>query len=339
MPMTSRELVYAALDFQGPERIPADFWFLPAVAIGREAEVQALMAKYPIDIVRAPYNDPLYHPNTYTKSSYVDAWGCEWLVLQDGMIGEVKRSPLDDYAKLASYQWPMDHFDQGWEVTAPGIAANRDKFILGGWERPWELMQFLRGSENLYADLADEDCEEVYILRDKVFEFYRAYTERWVRYDVDGIIFGDDWGSQRSLLISPRKWREFFKPKYQELFDIIRNAGKRVFFHSDGYILDIYPDLIEMGVSALNSQVWCMGLDAVQPYVGKITFWGELDRQHLLPNGTPAEIKQAAYQMAEKLSCNGGLIGQCEPDHLTSLENLEAALRVWGEIPVTSSTK
>jgi uroporphyrinogen decarboxylase len=332
--MTSRELVYATLDFQGPERIPLDFWHLPAVSLGREEAVKALLYRYPRDFYCPSYADPLAHPNAYIRGTYVDAWDCEWLVLRDGMIGEVKRSPLADYANLTGYHWPMAHWEQGWDDTADGIARHRDLFVLAGWANPWERMQFLRGPENLYADLADEDCDEIYLLRDHVFAYWREYVERWLRYDVDGIIFGDDWGSQRSLLISPAKWRAFFKPKYQELFDLIRNAGKRVFFHSDGYILDIIPDLIEMGVSALNAQVWCMGLEKLAPFAGKVTFWGELDRQHLLSQGTPGEIKQAAQQMAETFWRDGGLIGEAEPDHLASLENVDAALRVWGEIEV-----
>jgi len=189
-------------------------------------------------------------------------------------------------------------------------------------------MQFLRGTEALYMDLAEES-DEVYELRDRLAAFYRGLAERWVKTDVDALNFSDDWGSQRALLIRPEKWREFYKPVYKELFAIARDAGKYVFFHSDGYIADIYPDLIEIGVSALNSQVWCMGLDTVAPYAGKITFWGELDRQHLLPYGTPADIHAAARQMKETLYRNGGLIGQCEIDHLTSLENAEAFFTAW----------
>lgn len=327
--MTSRERVYATLDFQGPDRIPLDLWALPAARMGREAAVDAIIGRYGQDFYRPPYQEPLYHPHTYTKGTYTDAWGCEWLVLQDGMIGEVKHSPLADYAALADYEFPMWAVAQGWGEVAAGITANRDRFILGGWNRPWEQMQFLRGTENLYLDLADPDCEEVYLLRDNVFAFFRAYIERWVQYNVDGVVFGDDWGSQRSLLISPAKWREFFRPKYQELFDIIHDAGKRIFFHSDGYIADIYPDFIEMGVSALNSQVWCMGLETLAPFAGQITFWGELDRQRMLPTASTAEICEAAGRMIDTLGRNGGIIGEAEIDHLTPLPNIDAALACW----------
>jgi len=330
--MNSRECVYATLDFQGPKRLPFQQWALPSTWMGREEAVTALRQRYPGDFAGAPYRDPLAFPQAYTKGAHVDPWGCEWVMLQEGIAGEVKRSPLDDYDRLSSYPWPLDAVEQGWEETAAGIAAQREQFIVAGGFNAFERMQFLRGPVNLYLDLADEDCSAVYELRDRLFAFYRQYVERWVTYDVDAVNFSDDWGSQRSLLISPAKWREFFKPKYQELFDIVLNAGKRIFLHSDGYIAAIYPDWIELGVSAINSQVWCMGLETLRPFAGRITFWGELDRQHLLPHGTPAQIRQAAQSMVDAFYRNGGLIGQCEVDHLTSLENIETALTCWQEV-------
>lgn len=331
--MTSRERVYATLGFQGPDRIPTQLWTLPAAYARHGDALHALTARYPGDFGGVG-GESIFDIDCYQPGTSVDVWGCEWLTLLPGAIGEVKRAPLADYAALASYRWPKPIFGPAWAQAPASIAAQQDKFLIAWAGDPWERMQFLRGPENLYADLADEDCAEVYELRDRVFDLVRVYVEHIVTLDVDAVSFFDDWGSQWSLLIRPAKWREFFRPKYQELFDIVRNAGKRVFVHSDGYIVDIYPDLIEMGVSALNSQVWCMGLDTLAPFAGQITFWGELSRQTLLPHGTPAEIAQAAAQMVTAFYRNGGLIGQGEVDGLTPLENVEALLSCWGKIPL-----
>lgn len=328
--MTSRERVIATLDFRDPDRLPTDFWPLPSTWYGREAQVNRLLAQYPCDIAGAAVEN-VFNIDSYSAGTSVDTWGCEWLNLQDGVIGEVKRAPLDDYAKLPGYNWPPIVFGPQWAGVDAALAAQQDKFTLGHAGDPFERMQFLRGPAELYADLADPDCAAVYELRDRVFAMVRRYAERWAMSRVDAISFSDDWGSQRSLLISPLKWREFFRPSYQELFDIVRKAGKRLFFHSDGYILDIYPDLIEMGVEAINSQVWCMGLDKLARFAGKITFWGELDRQEMLPRGTPARIRQAAQQMVDTFYRHGGLIGQSSVDKLSSLENVEAALAGWYE--------
>lgn len=331
--MTSRERVYATLDFTGPDRLPTDFWPLPSTWYNRREAVDRIVAKYPCDFHGTSVEN-VFNIDGYTAGALTDVWGCEWLNLQDGVIGEVKRAPLTDYAALRSYRWPEVVFGPQWQNLDATLAANRDRFSLGWVGDIFERMQFLRGPENLYIDLADEDCGEVYELRDRLAAMMRSYTERWARSAVDAIFFSDDWGSQRSLLISPRRWREFYKPVYRELFALARDAGKRVFFHSDGWIVDIYPDLIEMGANAINSQVWCMGLDTLAPFAGKVTFWGELDRQQMLPHGTPEQIRAAAREMAGAFYRNGGLIGQSSVDKLSSLANVEAALACWWEIPL-----
>jgi hypothetical protein len=83
--------------------------------------------------------------------------------------------------------------------------------------------------------------------------------------------------------------------------------------HSDGHITEIIPDLIEIGLDALNSQVFCMGVEELgQHFAGEITFWGEMDRQQLLPRGTTVQIADAARRMRAAFHRNGGLIAQCE---------------------------
>ncbi|HEY3378359.1 MAG TPA: uroporphyrinogen decarboxylase family protein [Armatimonadota bacterium] len=332
--MTSREIVQATLQFQGPERLARDTWILPIAFQGRQQEMDALLARHPGDIAHVTPPGHLFHIPFATKGEHQDIWGCSWLVLQDGMVGEVKRSPLEDYRALAGYEWPLETLRSNWVDPSSTIAAKRDTYLLGFVGALFERMQFLRGSQNLYEDLADEECSEVYELRDQVARLMHEYLDRWLLTDVDAVYFADDWGSQRSLLISPRKWREFFKPVYKSFFDKARAAGKAIFMHSDGYIAEIYPDFIELGVTALNSQVWCMGLDTLEQYAGKITFWGELDRQHLLPHGTPAAIHAAAQAMMKHCYRNGGLIGQCSIEQVWHTENVAAALSAWDELLV-----
>jgi uroporphyrinogen decarboxylase len=171
------------------------------------------------------------------------------------------------------------------------------------------------------------------LLRDIVFDFNRKFLKRWLEHDIDGVNFGDDWGQQRALLISPVKWRKLFKPLYKELIDMCKANGKHILFHSDGNIMEIYPDFIEMGVDAVNSQIWCMGVEKVaEKFAGKISFWGEISRQDILPNGTPRDVKDAIELMKKKLVVNGGgLIGQSEAGADVPLENIEVALKGWNE--------
>lgn len=99
--------------------------------------------------------------------------------------------------------------------------------------------------------------------------------------------------------------------------------------HSDGYILPILPDLIEIGVDALNCQVFCMGPEKLKVFAGQITFWGEIDRQHLLPHGSLEEIRNAVERLREAFWKNGGAIAQCEFGPGAKPENVEEVFRTW----------
>jgi len=332
--MTSRERIIRTLRFENPDRLPVHFWTLPATYL-RYPDLDEQLSSVAQDIASVvSFLDMSADPRTYEEGTYVDEWGSRWLVLQPGMVGEVKSPALDDVDLVASYVPPIELFQNGFDQNLPQLEAQiralreKDLFINGGWISLFERMQFLRGTENLYCDIA-LDSPEFYTLRDRVMEYFHAYLDKWLQMDVDAIAFGDDWGSQRALLISPAHWRKLFKPCYKELFDRIKAAGKYVFFHSDGYILDIYEDLIEIGVDALNSQLWCMGLENVAPYVGRITFWGEISRQDTLPRGTPEDVRRCAEEMKRVLYRNGGLIGQSEIGPDVPRENIQALIHSW----------
>lgn len=102
--------------------------------------------------------------------------------------------------------------------------------------------------------------------------------------------------------------------------------------HSDGNTLAIYPRLIDLGLDALNSQIFCMGVDQLEQYKGKITFWGEIDRQHLLPNGSKEDIVQAVKQVKERLWDNGGCIAQCEFGPGAKEENVYTVFETWNQL-------
>jgi len=123
-------------------------------------------------------------------------------------------------------------------------------------------------------------------LFDKIHQFNLKELELWAGTDVDALFFMDDWGMQKSLLISPAMWRDIFKPLYGEYIDIAHNNGKKIFMHSDGYIPDIIPDLIELGLDALNSRIFCMGLEEI----GKRFKW-----QNNLPGQTSTVYAKLKY--------------------------------------------
>jgi hypothetical protein len=161
--------------------------------------------------------------------------------------------------------------------------------------------------------------------------------EFWVTTDVDAVRFMDDWGTQRRLLISPGTWREFFRPLYRDYCDLAHAHGKYVFMHSDGHILEIYPDLIEIGVDAINSQLFCMDWGELAACAkGRITFWGEMDRQHVVSAPDPEVGREAVRAVARHLMApGGGIIAQLEFGPGGDPDTVTAIYEEWEKVPLS----
>ena len=333
--MTGRERVLRALRFEKCDRVPRDLWELPGARKRHGEAIPDLLRRFPVDIVRPPIDRPsLPHMkgDPAAVGIFVDEWGCEFLNVQEGVIGEVKNPVVKDWRDLDRVRPPHELIGKGLEKVNEFCAACRE-FVLAGWNNPFERLQFLRGSENLYGDLGDPPAE-FFALRDRLHQHFLAELDGLCRTNVDGITFADDWGSQKTLLIRPDQWRELFKPLYKDYADVIHQAGKFAFMHSDGHIFDIYQDLIEIGVDAINSQIFCMDIEEIgKRFCGKITFWGELSRQTIMPHGTEADVRNAVRRVWKNLSHHGGgVIAQFEYGLDTRPENAVAAFEEWGKM-------
>jgi uroporphyrinogen decarboxylase len=312
---TSRELVRQALEFRGPPRLPRQVWVLPWAAKRYPEELDRIERDFPTDIATIPIfcSEPVPGGgNAHTVGTFVDAWGCTFQNLQEGIIGQVKEPLVRDWSETDQVRFPRERLAvDRVEVTA--FCEATDRFVLAGTcPRPFERLQFLRGPENLYLDLNRPSAQ----LRDfleRLHAFYLEELKIWAETDVDALTFMDDWGSQKALLVAPELWREMFKPLYADYISIAHQHGKYAFMHSDGQITEIVQDLIEIGLDALNSQVFCMDVEELgRRFAGQLTFWGELDRQQMLPRATTAEIAAAARRLQAAFHRDGGFIAQCE---------------------------
>lgn len=334
--MTSRERVLRALTFTCPDRAPRDLWMLGTVPVRYGRELAVMQNRFPNDFVYAPVR---YGPNLRTVGrpgtldGHTDEWGCRFEVLEEGVHGEVMQPALDDWAAFEKLT-PPDSLLDGLDLSAAEPFYDQaDKFVLcGSTVQPFQRLLFLRGFANTMEDVAREPGE-LHALLAMLHAFYVRELTLLAPVAADAICFKDDWGTQTSLLISPRKWRKLFKPLYAEYCRIIHGAGKYVFFHSDGQISSIYGDLVEIGVDAINSQLFCMDIEALAArYKGRITFWGEIDRQHVLAYGSPADVRAAVQRVRDALDDgSGGLIAQCEWGSDNTPENIAAVFEAWLE--------
>lgn len=335
--MTSRELVRAAIEFKNPDRVPRDFWCLPWAWARQPEWVKKVCDDFPSDFIGPDGSCTEAVPPTvgdaYDGGVFIDEWGCRFESVQPGYIGEVKHPQItdEDWDDADKVRFPVE-----WLTVKPeqvnAIAKSTDKWMQGGCNpRPFEQLQYLRGSENFYMDLLLQPPKMMAFL-DKMHRFYCDLLHAWAHTDMDALTFMDDWGAQRSLLIQPDLWRDIFKPMYRDFARIAHSHGKKIFMHSDGNILQILPDLIEIGVDAINCQIFCMGLENLAPFAGKICFWGEMDRQHLLPYATPDEIEAAVRQVYKTLWRDGGCIAQLEFGPGAKGENVYRAYQTWDNI-------
>jgi hypothetical protein len=334
--MTGRERVKAALNFGKPDRIPRDLWALPYISLFRQDELDEVLEKYPGDISRpemSPGSNAEELKRFRKPGLYEDEWGSVWRVGEPGVLGEVRKPVVEDWSDMPSFNPPWETIEDRDLEAINESCAEQDEFMLSAVSaRPFERLQFCRGTENVYLDLAMQS-DRLMKLLNKIHDFYLEDVQNWASSDVDGVFMMDDWGTNQSLLISPEKWREIFKPLYQEYCDIIHESGKYAFFHTDGFIEPIFGDLIEVGMDAINSQLFCMNIEELaKKYRGKVTFWGEIDRQHVLPFGGPKAVCEAVNRVHKALGGEeGGVIAQCEWGKDNPRGNIEAVFKAWAQ--------
>ena len=205
---------------------------------------------------------------------------------------------------------------------------NQDKMVMtkGLCAGLFEMHQRVRGMENAMVDpFMYPVNSDILIgkLADLKIEFWESLLNE-VGDVVDIVGEGDDYGTQQSQLIDPEQFREYYKPHFTRVLKCIKEKAPNVklLFHSCGNVRPIIPDLIEMGVDLLNPvHITATGMDPVQLKMdfGKdIVFWGGgVDTQHILPNGTPQQVKENVKRNIEALAPGGGFV-------FASVHNIQA---------------
>lgn len=208
---------------------------------------------------------------------------------------------------------PESFFRPDWKEAAYQTCAERsDSFLIGhlGWglfERSWNL----RGFENALLDAIAEPDFYAEML-DKLMELYLAFVAYTVDLPIDGILFGDDWGDQRGVMLGPERWRKFIKPRWAKIYAAVHAAGKITMSHSCGSVAEIIPDMIEIGLDVLESvQPEAAGMNPYElkrKWGDKITFWGCLGSQSLIPHGRPRDIRAEICKLRQEMGRGGGYI-------------------------------
>jgi uroporphyrinogen decarboxylase len=265
-----------------------------------------------------------------------DVFGVIWDRSIDKDIGDVVGSVLAE-PTLKGYQFP-DPLDRRFFEDIPGrIAQFGDRFRIfqigfSLYERAWTM----RGWDNLMVDFYDNPGF-VRELFNAIAEYNMAQVREALKYDIDAVYFGDDWGMQRGLQMGPAIWHEYIYPVLKRMYGVVRGrmncirTGKYVMIHSCGDVDELFDDLVEIGLNCFNPfqpEVMDVG-ELMVRYRGRLSFYGGMSTQRTLPYGSVEDVRAETRRLLE-LGRAGGYI--FSPAHDIEgdvpLENMLAFLEV-----------
>lgn len=338
--MNSRERVKRAVHFEKPDRTPLRNTALGAALHEHGRKLLDLWRKIPGDFgenteIEIPRPDPkdFLPDGTYHKIEK-DAWGVEWEYVRFGIHGHPRKWPLDDWKHLDSFKAPPVPLLSGpdFENAVRQIEEHKKKgYCLLGWTSIFEILHAVRRFEDVLIDLAD-DAPEINRLADIIAGYQHRMVNYYLAIGADGIMFGDDFGAQNSLLIDPALWRKFFRPRYARIMEPIKKAGRDIFFHSCGHILPLFDDLADLGINVFWPQLGNNDHKALADKCRrrKICLELHMDRQRLMTYASPAEIDRAVAEAKQTFGGNnGGAIFHAEIDNDFAFERVEALLRAF----------
>jgi len=295
MAMSSYEVVRRAIEFEHPERLPLRF-----EALGLT------------DVHDVPWNQ--IGTGDKTKRQTTDEWGCLWVRSAMDNMGQVKGHPLTDWCAWDHFRWPDPDAPAFYEGMEARLAGSDGKYVSTGiFMLLFERMHALHGFENTLADLYLER-ERIEMLADRIVEFDLGLIQNIARRfpgSIHGFGFTDDWGTQQATFVNPRLWDEFFKPRYERIFDVVHAAGWHVWMHSCGKVNAILESLIEIGLDVINlQQPRALGIEEIgQQFRGRLCFESLCDIQHTLPFKGAEEIREEAALLLEHWATpEGGFI-------------------------------
>ena len=315
--MTSREIVRNTIRFKGAPRLPVNF----PVEYGYYTDF------YGISMSPSP---------DWRRSSGVDEWGSVWNSVGNTNLGEVKEFPIKQWSDLTEEMIPDIDDEKRWECIKNARSHAGDKYIFASGISIYERVHFLRGLENTWVDIYEEP-ENLCRLLDILVEMNIKSIKRYAEEKVDGFIFCDDWGLQNSLMISPEKWRELWKPRYKKIYETAHEYGMDTWLHSCGYITEILGDLIEVGLDVIDmDQQENMGLKNLsEKFRGRLTFYSPADIQTILPTDNIELIKSYCRDMKKLLGTEkGGLIAKWYGDPVGAGHSKEAVCAMCDEFLV-----
>jgi len=257
------------------------------------------------------------------RDPYINSWGTSQIRLSEGdwTFGPPPMKAATTIKEIEAFPWP-DMTDPTrvahCKAQAKKLAEENEYAVMGV---PWLLFPFerafsMQGMDTFLLNMAmypDFATALLAKITEKCKEMMEVFLRETGEY-LDIIKIGDDLGTQESLMISPKMYRQMVKPFHADLIAFTKErTDAKVFFHTDGDVFNLIEDFIEIGVDILNPIQTSAGrmsnLEGLkQTYGDRITFCGAIDTHHILPNGTPEEVQQEVKRVIDILGPGGGYL-------------------------------
>lgn len=357
---TPRERVMLTLNHKEPDRVPIDFGstYMTSItlppylalekALGMSPEPprlhtplskivlprEEILDRFRADTRGIPRPDApaTWRNQTQADGTILDEFGVIWKQPSGHNHYDFLRGPFEGHPTLSdlrAFRWPDDPDEPrrfaGYEEMARRLYEETDYAVIaaipGGFVT-WS--QFLRGFEGWFMDLAAAP-KFAEALMDQVLDFLLALAGKLLEKVgpyIQIITFGDDLAMQNGLMMSMPMFRKLIKPRLGRVFDFLHSqCDAKIWFHTDGAIMPIIPDLIDLGIDILNPiQVTAKGMDDTRhlkaEFGDDLVFWGGIDTQHLLPFGTPDEVRSDVRRRILDMAKGGGYV-------LNSVHNIQ----------------
>jgi uroporphyrinogen decarboxylase len=340
MDMTHRERLLAALRREQPDRLPWSLAMTPPVfetfraRTGAESYRELWDFDYRDVSFTRPPRQPLDHAPYYAGRTFKGPvefdpeWG--YALVQQDAASHFRHfeSPFDgrDFTARDAREYPLPDYTD--DARFAGVAEANAAWHAKGYATrhlvdfsTFDCSWLIRGYEAFLMDLAAEE-ESAFLLMDRVSDAVAARLAQMAGRGTDLVGFGEDVGMQTSMIIHPDVWRAHIKPRFRKIVAAAKAAKPDVlfFYHSDGAITPIIPDLIEIGVDVLNPvQPEVMDPAAIKREFGRdLAFWGGLGTQTTLPFGSPAEVRRTVRDLITTVGAGGGFL--IAPTHVVEPE-------------------
>lgn len=387
MPITSRERILAAINHHEPDRVPIiigpsnatgikmqayrnlkqhlgiqaeDCYIYDWPELGTAALDEMTLQRLHSDVrgVLDRFPQETYRKNQSRQphSPFIDDWGSGQSEIEPGVWfpGIHPMSKAKTLEEIEAYPWPDMDDPTRVEFVKETARQLREQNQYGIIATPWLLFPFerafaMQGMDHFLLNMVEKP-DFAKALLGKIAGLCKTLMGHFLEEagdNIDIIKIGDDLGTQESLLISPRMYRNVLKPIHADFIQFIKQRTKaKIFFHTDGDVFNLCDDFIEIGIDILNPIQTSAGkmanlAELKKRYGDKLVFCGAIDTQRILPYGTPEEVRQEVRRVIELLAPGGGymvssvhtIMNEVPPENILAMVD---AVEEFGKYPISS---